>query len=149
MNVVGSSVWLEYFADGPNANIFFGQLHEIESLIVPTISSDEVFKVVLRERGEDGALQAIALMKQGTEIGLTSALAIQAAKIISCHYRMPMADNIILTTAQAHQATVWTQDEDFKGIGGVKYFTKSSKNQLSNRCYTARPALQSCQGQYL
>ena len=127
MNVVDSSGWLEYFADGPNANNFSGPLHDIESLIVPTISMYEVFKVVLRERGEDGALQAIALMKQGTEIELTSALAIQAAKI-NCHYRIPMADSIILTTAQAHQATVWTQDEDFKGIDGVKYFPKSSKN---------------------
>ncbi|MEN8143114.1 MAG: type II toxin-antitoxin system VapC family toxin [Thermodesulfobacteriota bacterium] len=125
MNVVDSSGWLEYFTDGPNANYFSGPLRDLEGLIVPTISMYEVFKVVLRERSEDEALQAIALMKQGTEIELTSALAIQAAKI-SSHYRMPMADSIILTTAQAHQATVWTQDEDFKGIDGVKYFPKAA-----------------------
>jgi len=35
-----------------------------------------------------------------------------------------MADAIILATAQAHVATLWTQDIHFKGIDGIKYFPK-------------------------
>ena len=78
----------------------------------------------MREKGEDAALQAVAIMKQAREVDLTSSLAIQAAKI-SFDLKMPMADAIILTTARVYQATVWTQDDDFAEISGVKYFAKS------------------------
>ncbi len=121
MNVVDSSGWLDYFAEGPNADHFAVPVQDIDRLIVPTITIFEVFKVVLRERGEDSALQAVALMKQGTEVDLTGNIAILAAKI-SFELKIPMADSIILATAQSYQAIVWTQDSDFKDIPGVKYF---------------------------
>jgi len=123
MNVVDSCGWLEYFSDGPNAEQFAQPIQEVSTLIVPTLSMYEVFKVALREKGEDAALQAVAVMKQGQEVTLNSNLAIQAAKT-SFDLKMPMADAIILTTARAYQATVWTQDDDFAGIHGVKYFRK-------------------------
>jgi predicted nucleic acid-binding protein len=123
MNVVDSCGWLEYFSDGPNAEIFAGPIQEVADLVVPTLSMYEVFKVALREKGEDAALQAVAIMKQAKEVDLNSSLAIQAAKI-SFDLKMPMADAIILTTARAYQATVWTQDDDFAGLSGVKYFVK-------------------------
>ena len=44
MNVVDSSGWLEYFADGPNAAFFAPPIKDLEHLIVPTISILEVFK---------------------------------------------------------------------------------------------------------
>ena len=124
MNLVDSCGWLEYFSDGPNAENFAKPIQETDSLIVPTLSMYEVFKVALREKGEDAALQAVAIMKQGQEVDLNSSLAIQAAKI-SFDLKMPMADAIILTTARAHQAIVWTQDDDFAGISGVKHFVKT------------------------
>lgn len=123
MNVVDSCGWLEYFSDGPNAEKFAEPIQEMSSLIVPTLSMYEVFKVALREKGEDAALQAVAIMKQGQEVELDSNIAIQAAKT-SVDLNMPMADAIILATARTHLATVWTQDEDFAGIAGVKYFKK-------------------------
>ncbi len=123
MNVVDSCGWLEYFSDGSNADIFAEPIMELSSLIVPTLCLYEVFKVALRERGEDSALQVVAIMKQGQTVDLNSNLAIQAAKF-SFDLKIPMADAIILTTARAYQATVWTQDDDFAGISGVKYFCK-------------------------
>lgn len=121
MNVVDSSGWLAYFAEGPNADHFAAPVQDTENLIVPTITIFEVFKVVLRERGEDSALQAIALMKQGKEVELTGNIALRAAKI-SFELKIPMADSIILATARTYQATVWTQDSDFTDIPGVQYF---------------------------
>lgn len=123
MNVVDSSAWLEYLADGPNAEYFSGPLEDTGNLIVPTICIYEVFKAVLRQRGEDAALQTVALMKQGTTINLSDDLALQAAKI-SFEYQIPMADSIILATARAHEAVLWTQDKDFKDMENVNYFTK-------------------------
>jgi predicted nucleic acid-binding protein len=123
MNVVDSSAWLEYFADGPNANSFSAPLQDTNNLIVPTICIYEVFKAVLRQRGEDAALQTAALMKQATAVDLSAGLALQAAKI-SLEYKIPMADSIILATARANEAVVWTRDQDFKGMEGVKYLPK-------------------------
>lgn len=123
MNVVDSSAWLEYLADAPGADHFAAALEDTDNLIVPTICIYEVFKAVLQQRGEDAALETVALMKQGTTINLTDDLALQAAKI-SHEYKIPMADSIILATARAHEAVLWTQDKNFKDIENVKYFPK-------------------------
>ena len=123
MNVVDSSAWLEYLADGPNAEYFSAPLEDTGNLIVPTICIYEVFKAVLRQRGEDAALQTVALMKQGSTINLSDDLALQAAKI-SLEYKIPMADSIILATTRAYEAVLWTQDKDFKGMENVNYFPK-------------------------
>ena len=123
MNVVDSSGWLEYFADGPNADFFAAPIEASAELLVPTVSLYEVFKRVLQQRGENAALQAIALMQQGTVIELTSPLALQAARI-SLGERLPMADSMILATAQAHGATLWSQDSDFEHVAGVEYVAK-------------------------
>ena len=124
MNIVDSSGWLEYLADGPQAFSFEKPLQELDKLVVPTICLHEVFKVVLRERGEDDALQAVALMKQGKVADLTEKIAIDSAKI-SFDHKMPMADSIILATGRAMEATIWTLDGDFAKFDGVKYFSKT------------------------
>ena len=56
MNVVDSSGWLEYFADGPNADFFAPAIEDAAELVVPTISLYEVFKRALLHKGEDEAL---------------------------------------------------------------------------------------------
>ena len=123
MNIIDSSGWLEYFADGPNASFFSRPLQKTGDLVVPTVTIYEVFKVVLRQRNESDALQAVALMQQGSVVDLTAGIAILAAKL-SIEQRLPMADSVILATARAYGATVWTQDSDFKGIDGVQYIAK-------------------------
>ena len=125
MNIVDSSGWLEYFSDGPNADCFAEPLGNVPELLVPTIILYEVFKVVCRQRGEDSALQSTALMQQGRIIELTSSIALLAAKL-SLDAKIPMADSIILATAQTNDATVWTQNNDFEGLSGVRYFPKTS-----------------------
>ena len=123
MNVVDSSGWLEYFADGPNAAFFAPPIEATRELLVPTLSLYEVFKRVLQQRGEDQALQAVALMQQGQLADITAAIALSAAKA-SIERRLPMADSIMLTTAQTLGATFWTQDADFEGVEGVKYVAR-------------------------
>ena len=123
MNLVDSCGWLEFFADGPNAKFFATPLENVDELVVPTISIYEVFKSILRQRDEAAGLQVVALMKQGQAIDLTTDISMMAAKL-SLEHNIPMADSIILSTAHYYQATVWTQDADFKGIKGVKYIPK-------------------------
>ena len=123
MNVVDSSGWIEYFTEGPNAGFFAGAIEKIEELLVPARSIYEVFKWVSRERGETQALKAIAHMQLGEVIDLDSKLAIFSARL-SLQAKLPMADSIVYATARAHEATLWTQDDDFEGLEGVKYIAK-------------------------
>ncbi len=120
MNVVDSSGWLEYFAAGKNAGFFARPIEAPARLIVPTLSLYEVFKRVLQQRGEADALQAVALMYQGSLVELSGELALAAARV-SVEERLSLADSVILATARAHEATLWTQDADFAGREGVRY----------------------------
>jgi predicted nucleic acid-binding protein len=120
VNVVDSCGWLEYFADGPNADFFAPAIEQPEALLVPTLSLFEVFKRVLQQRNEADALRAIGLMRQGRCVDLDDSLAIGAASL-SCELKLPLADSIILYTARQHDATLWTQDAHFQSVAGVRY----------------------------
>jgi predicted nucleic acid-binding protein len=100
MNVVDSSGWVEFFADGPNADVYAPAVENVPELVAPSLSLYEVFKRVLQQHGEDAALQAVGVMAQGRVVYLDMTLAINAAKI-SVDLRSPMADSIILVTARA------------------------------------------------
>jgi predicted nucleic acid-binding protein len=123
MNIVDSSGWLEYFADASNADFFAESIENVEELIVPTISLYEVFKRVLQQKGENEALEAVALMMQGHITSLDSSTAIDAARL-SDESKLPMADSIMLASANRHDAILWTQDADFSELPGVKYVEK-------------------------
>lgn len=124
LHLVDSSGWLEYFTDGPVAARFAEPLSDPDRLVVPTIGLYEVFRVALRERGEDDAIRAVALMRGAREIPLSSSLALEAAKL--AHERgLAMADAIILATARSVGAILWTLDADFEGFEGVRYFRKT------------------------
>ena len=123
MNVVDSSGWLEYVGNGKNAEFFAEPIEDTVNLIVPTISILEVFKWVLRERGEADAIQTAAIMQQGEVIELDTAIATLAAKLGLAH-KLPLADSVMLATAQVFGAMLWTQDVDFAAIPNVRYKAK-------------------------
>jgi predicted nucleic acid-binding protein len=121
--VVDSSAWIEYVTDGPNADFFAPAIEEPEQLIVPSITILEVFRWVLRERGESDALQTAALMSQGEVVDLDATLAMLSARL-GLQHRLPLADSVVLATAHAFDATLWTQDADFDGVPGVQFRAK-------------------------
>ena len=123
MNVVDSSAWLEYFADGPNAGFFAPAIEDTDELVVPSICLLEVFKRVYQQRGEGPALQVVAVMQQGRVVDLDSALALIAAKIGN-DTKLALADSVVLATARQAEATLWTQDADFESLPGVKFRPK-------------------------
>lgn len=125
MNLVDSCGWLEYFANGTNADFFAPAIEDTARLLVPSLCLFEVFKRILQQRNEGDALRAIGLMRQGRCIDLTDSLAITAARI-SSDLKLALADSIILTTARQHGATLWTQDAHFEGMAEVRYVRKGS-----------------------
>ena len=123
MNVVDSSGWIEYFTEGPNSAAFAEVMAHTDQLVVPTISIYEVYRWVLQKHGESDATFAIALMQQGKVVDLSVHLALEAARTRMA-VGMPMADSIILATARASDATLWTLDSHFAGIQGVRYIPR-------------------------
>ena len=120
MNVVDSSCWIEYLGDGPNAHVYASAIEDPADLVVPSITLFEVFKRVSQIADESAALDAAAVMIQGRVVDLSASLALGAARI-SLAEGLPMADAIILATARAEGATLWTQDSHFEGMPGVEY----------------------------
>lgn len=120
MNVVDSSAWLEYFADGPNASFFAAAIEDEERLLVPTIVVYEVFKRLRAQCDETIALRAIGQLHRGRMVEVDADLALAAADL-ALDLGMPMADSLILAAARRHDAKVWTQDADFEGIAGVEF----------------------------
>lgn len=125
MNVVDSSGWLEYFADGPNATFFASPISKVNELLVPTLSLYEVFKRVCQQQGESAGLQAISVMQEGQIVQLDTTIALAAAKF-SIDAKLPMADSVMYVTARSMGASFWTQDADFKSFPDVKYIAKTS-----------------------
>ncbi len=123
MNVVDSSGWLEYFGKGPNGEFFTPAIEASDHLVVPTISMYEVYRRIVLQRDEEEALSAIGWMTAGLVADLTQEIALIAADL-SMEHKLPMADSIILATARANNATLWTQDEHFKDLPDVKYVKK-------------------------
>lgn len=126
LNVVDSSAWLSYLANDDNADVFAGAIEDSKRLIVPAIVLFEVFKKVLRERGEQAALQIAGAMHAGNVVPIDAAIALDAAR-----YNMPMADSLIYATAQRFSALVWTQDDDFEGLANVRYFAKPTARAIA------------------
>ena len=123
MNVVDSSAWLSYFASDGNSAVFAEPIEKLSELLVPSITITEVFKAVLRQRGEEAALIVTAHMEQGKVVPLNSELAKEAAKFGVLH-KLPLDDSIIFATAQKFSAVVWTQESDFEGLANVQYIAR-------------------------
>jgi len=123
-HLLDSSAWIECLDGGPNTRHFAPILGKLPGLIVPVIVVTEVRKVVLKQRSVEKAEAVTDSMLSGIVVEISPAIATHAADLFIQH-KLPLADSLIYATALAHKATVWTQDEDFEGLPGVKYFPKT------------------------
>ena len=123
MNLLDSAGWMEYFANGSNADRFASPVTDTGGLLVPTIVLHEVYRWAEREGGELAANLAVVAMQVGVADPMNADLAISAARLARRH-KLPTADSIIDATVLARGAIVWTQDDDFADLPEVRYFPK-------------------------
>ena len=123
MNLVDSSGWIEFFKAGANGPVFKPVIEDRHHLLVPTIALFEVHKVLSRKLPAELVERCLDVMRLGRVLDLTGQRAIAASKIASQH-RLAMADAAMYSMAQEHQATFWTQDMDYQGLPGVRFFAK-------------------------
>jgi predicted nucleic acid-binding protein len=57
-------------------------------------------------------------------VDLDRATALEAAWLSLLH-GIAMADSVMLSTAQRHAATLWTQDSAFDGLPGARYIPRN------------------------
>lgn len=129
MNLADSSVWLEFFGQGPLANGFAPMLADRSRLVVPSIVVYEVHKRVKQQKGIEAAGQVVEVMRRGNLFILDDRLAVQASTISTTH-KLAMADSIIYATARATSSELWTMDAHFEGLEGVAYFPKKADDNF-------------------
>lgn len=76
-----------------------------------------------QQRGRTDGYRAVAQMRLGRVVDLDRKLAIAAARVGITH-KLALADSVVLATAIACDATLWTQDADFRGLPSVRYKVK-------------------------
>lgn len=119
-NVIDSSAWLEYLANGPNANDFARAIEAVERLIVPALVITEVLRRLdVLGRG-DVVPEVLAHMRQGQIVVFDDQLAVDAA-VLGRRHGLALADSVVYATALAVEGVVWTQDEDFQSLAQVEY----------------------------
>ena len=123
MNVVDSSGWIEFFLAGSNGPIFKPVIEQRDHLLVPTIAIFEVHKILSRSLPEDLVDRCLNVMRLGRVLDLTDRRAVAASKAARQH-RLALADAAMYSVALEHSATFWTQDIDYDGLPGVRYFKK-------------------------
>jgi predicted nucleic acid-binding protein len=123
MNVVDSSGWIEYFFDSPRADLFAAAIEDVTKLLVPVVSIYEVHKVLGRKLPAGAVLSCLDVMRQGRVLDLTDRRAGAAADIAGKH-KLAMADAVMYSMAREFDGTLWTQDVDYNGLAGVRYFEK-------------------------
>ncbi len=126
MVLVDTCGWIEWLTGGTLSDSYEPYFDHIAAMIVPTSVQYELYKWVVREKGIQLALEAVALTEQATVVPLSSAIALSAADF-SMEHNLSFADSIIYATARFYQAELITSDDHFQGLPMVQYFPKFSK----------------------
>jgi predicted nucleic acid-binding protein len=125
VNVVDTSVLVEYYLDTPLADTFAPPIEDRARLVVPSIVLLELYKILLRKAGVDMADEAVMALRECRVVDLDATHALAAAQLGPRH-GLAIADSIIYATARLAEATLWTQDKHFKDLPSVRYFPKSA-----------------------
>jgi predicted nucleic acid-binding protein len=125
MIIIDSCGWIEFLVDGENATAYEQYFQDTKGIATPTIVLYEVYKKVLRERGEESAVMVAAQMNSTRVIDLSESLSLLAAKL-SIKHRLPMADSIVYATAKTLECRVVTSDKHFVDLDDVLFIDPAS-----------------------
>jgi len=125
MNIVDTSLWIEFFAGTKLDISIINTIKKSDKLYVPVICLYEVRKKFLNDNDMEKADLAIDIMKIGKIVDIDSEIAMLASDI-SNQYKLPMADSLIYATAKIFNAEIYTQDKHFKNLEHVHYFEKQT-----------------------
>lgn len=119
---IDSYGWVERFTNGPKAPAYNRVIDSIKSeeLVTSVVVLYEVYKKVKRIKGEETALEAVAVLSQTKVVTVDQTLSLEAADY-SLEHGLHMADALVYATARQHSAELYTSDDDLKGLAGVTF----------------------------
>jgi predicted nucleic acid-binding protein len=123
MNIVDTSLWIEFFAGTKLDKSILNAIKKIDELYVPVICLYEVRKKFVNDNNIEKADLAVEIMQIGKVIDIDHEIAILASSL-SKQCKLPMADSIIYATAKIYNAEIYTQDKHFENLANVHYFAK-------------------------
>jgi predicted nucleic acid-binding protein len=123
MNIVDSSLWVEYFLKNDIDQSVIDTIKDADNLYILVITLYEVYKKFLSIGDSEKANIAVTIMQNAAVIGINPQMAVLAAQL-SKQYLLPMADSIIYATAVLWDAELYTQDKHFENLDRVHYFAK-------------------------
>ena len=123
MNIVDASGWIEFFLAGANGPTFKPVIENTRELLVPSVNMYEVHRVLSRKLPVELRDMCLEVMRRAPVIELNDERAIAASQL-SLKHGLAMADAAMYAIALEHKAVLWTQDADYQGLKGVKYFPK-------------------------
>ncbi|MEY2790843.1 MAG: hypothetical protein RL295_1007 [Pseudomonadota bacterium] len=124
MNIVDASGWIEFFLAGANGPKFKPVIENTSELLVSSVNMYEVHRVLSRKLPVELRDMCLEVMRRAPVIELNDERAIAASEL-SLKHGLAMADAAMYAIALEHKAVLWTQDEDYQGLKGVKYFPKA------------------------
>ena len=120
MNLLDSSAWIEILVRGPHHAEFETILRDPKDVLVPAVVVYEISKWAGRTGGRSAVWAATHLLQDCHLMPLETHVARSAAEL-SIQHRLAMAGSMILASARAHQATIWTMDSDLQSFPGVEH----------------------------
>ncbi len=123
MNIVDASGWIEFFLAGTNGPKFKPVIENTSELLVSSVNMYEVNRVLSRKLPVELRDMCLQVMRRAPVIELNDERAIAASEL-SLKHGLAMADAAMYAIALEHKAVLWTQDADYQGLKGVKYFPK-------------------------
>ena len=124
MNIVDASGWIEFFLAGTNGPKFKPVIENTSELLVSSVNMYEVHRVLSRKLPVELRDMCLEVMRRAPVIELNDERAIAASEL-SLKHGLAMADAAMYAIALEHKAVLWTQDADYQGLKGVKYFPKA------------------------
>jgi predicted nucleic acid-binding protein len=119
---IDSYGWIERFAQGPKAIPYNRIIDKTKSteIITSVVVLYEVYKKVKGLKGEEAALEAVAVLSQTKIVPIDQTLSLEAADF-SLEHGLHLADALVYATARQFSAELHTGDEDLKGLPGVSF----------------------------
>ena len=119
---IDSYGWIERFTEGPKSSQYDRVIDSMKpkEIITSGVAVYEVYKKVKGLRGEQTALEAVAVLSQTSIIVVDQTLCLEAADY-SLQHDLHFADALVYATARHYGAQLYTGDEDLRRLKGVSF----------------------------
>jgi len=114
--------WIERFTNGPRSQQYNRLIDRVrpDEIITSVVVLYEVYKKVKKLKGEQEALENIAVLNQTVTVPIDDTLALEAADY-SLEYGTHFSGALIYATARRFDAELYTSDEHIKNLPHVSF----------------------------